>query len=481
MGVLSSCSGGSDTSEDVKVKATVENNEKDLSKIEGSIKNSDTKSIAEKKFEEQIEKLENKQKEMKLISDIGDENLKSEYKNSLQKLQKLKWEKEILSEKFEFQQLKDEKIEYEEKKKYEDEKEKYKREKERYERSREKLKRIQAKQKEDLEHEASILEIKANKFKTKITLTESEREFNKNSIMSEISLLKMLKERDNFIIKKPAYLDNPLSADSKTLTISDRRIDINSEIYDEMADIISRQINYYNNKDNSKPIFIVIDKSPGGSIMAGYVIIKAMESSKAPIYVVLKSFAASMTSVIVTLADKSFVYPQALMIHHQPIAFQYGSYNLTQQQENFKHLEKWWTTFGGQVAKKMGISLDEFKKEMYAHSSSGDWVEFGTEAQKLKWVNHIIEHIEDHSVLVNPLYKENEGGEYEGEDEDEEEYEEKVQLSSSKKKSSMSHIQKNKKLRRLIGKDGKAFSYLPRLSPQDAYFIYNPDDYYRVR
>jgi ATP-dependent Clp protease protease subunit len=215
--------------------------------------------------------------------------------------------------------------------------------------------------------------------------------------------------------------------------------------------------------------------------MAGFVIIKAMESSKAPIYVVLKSFAASMTSVIVTLADKSFVYPQALMIHHQPIAFQYGSYNLTQQQENFKHLEKWWTTFGGQVAKKMGISLDEFKKEMYAHSSSGDWVEFGTEAQKLKWVNHIIEHIEDHSVLVNPLYKENEGGEYEGEDEDEEEYEEKVQLSSSKKKSSMSHIQKNKKLRRLIGKDGKAFSYLPRLSPQDAYFIYNPDDYYRVR
>ena len=28
---------------------------------------------------------------------------------------------------------------------------------------------------------------------------------------------------------------------------------------------------------------------------------------------------------------------------------------------------------------------------------------------------------------------------------------------------------------------GKPFSYLPRLTPKDVYFLYNPDNYYRMR
>ena len=50
-------------------------------------------------------------------------------------------------------------------------------------------------------------------------------------------------------------------------------------------------------------IFIVIDTSPRGSVMAGYRILKAMESSDAPVHVVVKSFAASMAAAITTLGE----------------------------------------------------------------------------------------------------------------------------------------------------------------------------------
>ena len=51
--------------------------------------------------------------------------------------------------------------------------------------------------------------------------------------------------------------------------------------------------------------------------MAGYKILKAMEGSAAPVYVVVKSFAASMAANIATQSKKSFAYPNAIILHHQ--------------------------------------------------------------------------------------------------------------------------------------------------------------------
>ena len=49
-----------------------------------------------------------------------------------------------------------------------------------------------------------------------------------------------------------------------------------------------------------------------------------------------------------------------------------------------------------------GITTDEFIKRMYAQVSSGDWSEFGEDAQKLKWVNHVIQGVEETSLTRNP-------------------------------------------------------------------------------
>ena len=288
---------------------------------------------------------------------------------------------------------------------------------------------------------AKLAKIKAEKKTNEINIAKSEWELKTEKLEAEMKILKMKQERANYLDKEPLYLDNPLQEDNTTLVISDRRIALNGVISTEMANRITYKVNYFNNKDSKKPIFIVIDSSPGGSVMAGYLIIKAIESSKAPVYVVLKSFAASMAAIIVSTAKNSFAYAYATILHHQPSIFLQGSSNLTEQKENYKQLEKWWKYIAQPVADKMGISLEEFQNQMYQHSSKGDWVEFAGDAYKLKWVNHIVTHIEETGILNDIVAS------HESEEKKED------------KESSVAH--------------------LPRLSPTDAYLLYNPDGYYK--
>jgi len=299
-----------------------------------------------------------------------------------------------------------------------------------------------------LKNDAEVAEVKANKITHEINVKKAKWELKKEKLESELSIFKMEEELSHYADKKPIYLDNPLSKDN-TLIISDRRISLNGAITETTAIEITNKINYYNNKDRNKPIFLVIDSSPGGSVMAGYLIIKAMESSHAPVYVVLKSFAASMAAIIVTLADKSFAYSHATMLHHQPSMYQQGNSNLTEQKESYKNLEKWWN-LATPIAEKMGITINELQKKMYEKSSKGDWSEFAVDAQKLHWVQNIVSRIEDTSIVTNLIKEEDKGNK------------------------EHSNIE-------TISKGGKPIQYLPHLTPTDVYFIYNPDGYYQSK
>jgi ATP-dependent Clp protease, protease subunit len=194
----------------------------------------------------------------------------------------------------------------------------------------------------------------------------------------------------------------------------------------------------------------VIDESPGGSVMAGYRIQKAMESSDAPIHVVVKSFAASMAAGITTLAQHSYAYPNAVILHHQISSTLFGQLNLTEQAEVVKESQRWWARFGTPIAQKMGVTTDEFIKQMYAHNSAGDWSEFGEDAAKLKWVDHIVQGIEETSFTKSP-------------------------------DAGPVATPAPNALKEEVDASGKPFSYLPRLTPKDVYFLYNPDNYFRMR
>jgi len=194
---------------------------------------------------------------------------------------------------------------------------------------------------------------------------------------------------------KPKYLKDPLV--DGVLYISDRRISFNGAVTEQLADYVCTRISFYNNQSSEFPIFIVVDNSPGGSVAAGYQIQKAMAASKAPVHVVVKGFAASMTAVICTLAERSYCYPNTIILHHQASNVVRG--NMTVLKEQIDFTNQWFDRLATPVAKKMGISLQDFVKQMYANDSTGDWQAFGDKAKELKWVDNVIERIEETAVL----------------------------------------------------------------------------------
>jgi len=232
------------------------------------------------------------------------------------------------------------------------------------------------------------------------------------------------------------------------LVLSDRRIDLNGIIVNFVADYVAERIDFFNNQSTVYPIFIVIDSSPGGSVMAGYKIIKAMQGSQAPVYVVVKSFAASMAATIMAMAEKSFAYPNAILLHHQMSWI--GGGNLTQQREQLAEFEEWWKRIAEPVAAKMGLTLDQFIERMYQENSDGNWREFADVGRELKWVDEIVDTIWDTSLDRNP-----------------------DRFGSRP----VVVVQLEEK----IDENGLPYAVLPRLQPLDAYYLYNPDGYYRLR
>lgn len=253
---------------------------------------------------------------------------------------------------------------------------------------------------------------------------------------------------DSRVNKKVSYPANPYR--NRILTVSDRRIPLNGIISYDLADDIVRRINYFNNKSTKRPIFIIIDASPGGSVVAGYRILKAIEASKAPVHIVVKSYAASMAAVLVTMTRNSYAYPSAILLHHQVSGFSRG--NITQQKERLILAEEWMQRLSAPVARKMGISLKEFVRKMYEHNSDGNWWEFADRAVKLKWVNHLVDRIEDESVRKMP----------------------------TDSRPATGHFIRRFGLEEMRDENGRPYVELPQLIPYDIYFLHNPDGFYRL-
>ena len=319
---------------------------------------------------------------------------------------------------------------------------------------RKELSKIEA-EKERIAQEGELAKARAEMLTNELKVAQTEAALEVTRLQGEITRIETEEKRSTYADSKPVYLKKPLREDG-TLVVSDRRIPLNGIISSDTADFITNRIDYWNNKDRELPIFIIIDSSPGGSVMAGYRILKSMESSDAPVHVIVKSFAASMAAAITTLAKESYAYPNAVILHHQISARVMGQLNLTQQREFHEESQRWWARFGTPIAEKMGISTDELVKKMYARSSSGDWSEFAEDAQKLKWVNHIVQGIDETSFTRDP----------------------DAAASSTKSQPS---AQPAVGVTEQVDAEGKPYVWLPRLQPKDVYFLYNPDSYYRTR
>lgn len=200
--------------------------------------------------------------------------------------------------------------------------------------------------------------------------------------------------------KEPQRLEVPYDVEKKTLVVSDRRIPLNGPIVADTASYIEKRIAFYNLQDEKTPIFIVISSSPGGSVMAGLRILQAMKQSSAPVYVLVKQFAASMAATITTLSEKSFAYPNAIILHHQVSSMGWG--NTTDMEEMVKGMKEWQRRLLTPVAEKMGRTLEELVATMYERTRSGDWEEFADEALKLKWIDEVPDRVIETAFLYHP-------------------------------------------------------------------------------
>lgn len=290
-----------------------------------------------------------------------------------------------------------------------------------------------------------------------LQLVQSSAQAEVTSLKKTLELRSTRDEMTDVVVNDINYLENPLQGD--TLYVSDRRIPLNGPIISGTADWVTERIHYYNNLDNDLPIFIVIDNCPGGSVMQGYRIVKAIKESPAPVHVVVKSFAASMAAVITTLADHSYAYPNAIILHHQMSSGLYG--NMTQMAEQLENAREWERRLAEPVAQKMGVSVERFREMMYENNSNGDWEEFAEQARDLHWVDTVVQEIREDGIRKRPTSSAPRPWYFIffGED------------SHDSRLAAMNAVQHDEK--------GRPFMQLPPLGPFDHYFLYDPQDFFR--
>ncbi|MEL6341432.1 MAG: ATP-dependent Clp protease proteolytic subunit [Myxococcota bacterium] len=304
-----------------------------------------------------------------------------------------------------------------------------------------------------LEKQQALYDLEATRYATELAGLELQRERAQDALNRLQTQLETKESQDQWERRVPGgmtYTVKPFK--DGVLRVSDRRIALNGPIIEGTADFVTRRIHFFNNKSSVQPIFIMIDRCPGGSVMEGYRILKAMEASDAPIHVVVKSFAASMAAVILTLAESSYAYPNAIILHHQPNSRMSG--NITQQEEELRVFREWAKRLHAPVAKRMNVGLEKFYTLMYENNSRGDWEEFADEAKRLGWVDHIVREVREEGVETMPEDAAPEPFFFFFAQNDEDEPEKRAQPKAR---------------------------FLPRPAPFDFYFMYNRSERYQWR
>ncbi len=268
------------------------------------------------------------------------------------------------------------------------------------------------------------------------------------------------------ILGDESFPDEPFK--DGVLTISLRRIELNGPIMTGAADYVCQRIDYFNNQ-SKQPIFLVIDNCPGGSAIEGMQIVQAIERSDAPVHVVVKRFAASMAAIITTLADHSYCYPDAIILHHQASSMLMGNgRDMEDQRKQFNEIS---TRLIGAVAKKVGKTEQEFVDAMYANRVSGDWELFGDQAVEQKWVGNIATCIREQGIRTRPTGQRNSPSIFSimGE-----------QREPTGATAANGYLERYEvALPEQTDDRGQRFQRLPRLAPVDAWLLFNPDGYYR--
>ena len=312
--------------------------------------------------------------------------------------------------------------------------------------------------------EAEVLKLERELETQRLESELAQLQAEKKKIETELEVESVKEKLEDRVIGEEQYPDEPFK--DGVLQVSVRRIELNGPIMTGAADYVCQRLDYLNNQSD-KPIFLVIDNCPGGSVLEGMHILQAIKESKAPVHVVVKRFAASMAAIITTLADHSYCYPNAIILHHQASTSMSGNGRLLEDQ--MKMFDEISHRVIGEVAKKLNTTEEEFVAEMYENRSSGDWELFGDKAVEKGWVGNVVELVREEAIRTRPTGTRSSGLRFlslEGE--------QQPQPASS------GYLERYEaQLVEQTDDQGRPFVRLPKQGPFDAWMLYNPNGYYR--
>ncbi len=239
-------------------------------------------------------------------------------------------------------------------------------------------------------------------FRSSAKAREIELEFKIKKLEADAALARITTETSR---KKQAKLAGSVIERAETnhpldpfhdgvLAISDRRIALNGNMTDPVARDMIDRVSFLNRRDAKAPIFIVIDSCSGGSLMAGYQFAKAIESSLAPVHVVVRGEVGGVASLILAAAPHSYVLGSTFVAHSEPSVYVRGS-SVTQAAEGREQTKAFFARLYAPLARKTGIDAESFIKQLYANNSRANWVVAGNDAVRLKWADHLVTKIEE--------------------------------------------------------------------------------------
>ena len=149
------------------------------------------------------------------------------------------------------------------------------------------------------------------------------------------------------------------------------------------------------NKKGKEPINLVVT-SPGGSVVAGAVLLSAMEASQAKVNVICKAFCASMAAIILQYGEKRLATDRTILMYHPAYAGTEG--DVDRMHSHISMIKDYINKMEATVADRMGMSF-EYYKELTANEL---WID-SEDAKNKGYIDDLVsleEKESDNTVLI---------------------------------------------------------------------------------
>lgn len=124
------------------------------------------------------------------------------------------------------------------------------------------------------------------------------------------------------------------------------------------TDELAAQI--FDKGQGTKPLYLLIN-SPGGSVLAGAMVISAMESAKVPIYTICLEVCASMAAMIFEHGTERYVVDRALLMFHPASTGGGGPEELDKTVSRLLTLQRYIGKMEARVAARANMTFERYK------------------------------------------------------------------------------------------------------------------------